>query len=47
MHEFGTGAHAERVAMAWAAGLDVFAAERFAAKYPDLNCRSKQTHIVT
>lgn len=43
--EFGTGCHAERVAMAWAEGLSNSAAEDFAAAYPDLNCRSKQTHL--
>lgn len=43
--EFGTGSHAERVAMAWAEGLEESAAKKFAAEYPDLNSRSKQTHL--
>jgi len=45
-HEFGTGPHAERVAMAWAEGLSDLAAERFAANYPELNYRGKQTNIL-
>lgn len=45
--EFGTGPHAERVAMAWAEGLSDSAAEKFAMEYRDLNCRSKQTHLTT
>ena len=45
--EFGTGSHSERVAMAWAEGLTDSAAEKFAVAYPDLNCRTKQTHLTT
>lgn len=45
-HEFGIGPHAERVAMAWAEGLNNSAAERFAANYPELNHRIKQTNIL-
>lgn len=45
--EFGSGARAERVAMAWAYGLSVHFAERFAADYPDLNYRGAQTHLAS
>jgi hypothetical protein len=42
VEEFGSHPFSERIAMAWAEGLAVYGAEKFALANPDLDVRHKQ-----